>query len=244
MTEGPERGAAKTQRWHAQSRIPESAPPRHLGDMTNARCLASTTTALTLALASSALAVTLASGCGGASPAPPDAPAAPGPDLAGRWRSACVDPGNGQAFRLTFDLTATTWDLAYEAFGDAACGSPFLTVRITGPYTVQAPSATVAGAHEARFDFGTRTVTPASAAAVGFLGQACGGGTFTVGTATDISTGCAGLGAYPHGTCASDFDLVARDGDTLRFGKRPADNNMCTEAKRPTELSPVVLTRS
>jgi hypothetical protein len=86
-------------------------------------------------------------------------------------------------------------------------------------------------------------VTPSSAGAAAFLAQACGGGSFTSGTSTDISAGCAGLGMYPIASCASDYDLVARTDDHLRFGARPADNNMCTEDKRPTALSPILLER-
>jgi hypothetical protein len=57
-------------------------------------------------------------------------------DLAGRWRSACIDPGTGQALRLRLDVTAATWSLDYESFGDAACTSPALVVHIEGPYDV------------------------------------------------------------------------------------------------------------
>lgn len=41
--------------------------------------------------------------------------------------------------------------------------------------------------------------------------------------------------------CAADFDLVARSGDRLRFGARPADNDLCTADKRPTALRPMIL---
>jgi hypothetical protein len=186
--------------------------------------------------------VTLVAACGGKAPMTPDAPTA-AVDLAGRWRSPCVDPGSGQALRLTFELTATTWKLAYESFGDAACAVPALVVDIAGPYQVTRPSATVAGAHEATFGFATKTVTPRSEGAVDFLAKACGRGAYAVGVATDLASGCPGLGAYPIASCAADHDIVARNGDQLRFGARPTDNNMCTEDRRPTALSPIVLTR-
>jgi hypothetical protein len=54
-----------------------------------------------------------------------------------------------------------------------------------------------------------------------------------------LQTGCAGFGQYPGADCPADFDVVKRDGDDLFFGARPADNDMCTAAKRPTALSPV-----
>lgn len=53
--------------------------------------------------------------------------------------------------------------------------------------------------------------------------------------------GCAAFGQYPVDACPADYDLVARDGDTLYFGQRPADNDMCTPERRPTELSPLAL---
>jgi hypothetical protein len=181
--------------------------------------------------------------CGGSAPVAPDAPTSPVPDLAGRWGSGCIDPGSGSALRLTFGLTATAWALDYESFADAACQVPVLQVHIDGPYSITRPSPSVAGAYEGRFAFAQKTVTPASADAVSFLEQACGGGTFAVGVASDLSAGCAGLGAYPIASCPADFDLVARAGDLLQFGERPGDNNMCTEDRRPTALSPVQLVR-
>jgi hypothetical protein len=168
---------------------------------------------------------------------------APTIDLAGRWQSACTDPGSGQALRLHFDLTDEAWALDYESFGDAACAAPALTVHIEGPYAVTGTSATVTGAHEARFGFTRKTVTPSSDGAAAFLAQACGGGSFVAGTAADISGGCAGLGMYPIASCAADYDLVARTGGQLQFGARPADNDMCTEDRRPTALSTILLTR-
>jgi hypothetical protein len=181
--------------------------------------------------------VTCIAGCGSTQgPATSAAPLSPSSAaLAGRWGSACTDPGSGQAFRLRFDLTETTWSLAYEAFGDATCTTPTLTVQIDGGYTLGAASAVVAGAREGRFDFATKTVTPHNAGVADFLAQACGRTGFVVGRAADISVGCAGLGAYPVTECPADHDIVLfDDAGNLHFGARPQDNNMCTPDKRPT----------
>jgi hypothetical protein len=35
--------------------------------------------------------------------------------------------------------------------------------------------------------------------------------------------------------------MVSRHGDELRFGKRPADNNMCSADRRPSVLGDLVL---
>lgn len=157
-------------------------------------------------------------------------------DLVGKWKSACVDPGNGQGFTLSFDLTASNWKLDYDSFADATCATKNLTVHIEGAYRLGDASQSVMGAREGEFDFDVKTVTPASDGAAMFLGTACGGGTFTAGQATDILGGCAGIGAYPVADCPTDYDIIKRDGDTLTFGLRPMDNNMCSPDKRPTAL--------
>jgi hypothetical protein len=90
-------------------------------------------------------------------------------------------------------------------------------VHIDGPYELERPSTAVAGAWEAR-----------------------GAADFATGVAQDVlRTGCAGFGQYPGADCPADFAVVKRDGDDLFFGARPADNDMCTAARRPTALSPV-----
>lgn len=209
--------------------------------------------ARSLTLAVLAAAAPLAA-CGDAgSPAPadvdagavtPDAPVAP--DLAGRWKSACTPMSATQGFVLDFDLQAATWAVDYTVFGDAGCASPFLTVRIEGPYALTAPSAAVPGAWDARFGFTRKAITPHVDAAAQYLGSAggCGLTGFAVGAARDVSVdGCPNLGQRPIGACDADYDLAKLDGATLTFGSRPADNDMCTPAKRPTALSQVSVTR-
>jgi hypothetical protein len=162
------------------------------------------------------------------------------PDLIGAWKGDCQPASQGQSFSLAFDIGKDAWALDYVVYGDATCAGEFLTVRIEGPYEITGPSAGVAGAFEARFAFGTKTITPANGAAAGFLGSpaACGGGSWAAGQATEVlSIGCPGLGQYPQAQCGADYDVVSRTGDELRFGARPADNNMCTADRRPTALS-------
>ncbi|MFZ4735342.1 MAG: hypothetical protein ACOYM9_05330 [Bradymonadia bacterium] len=179
--------------------------------------------------------VLLQAACGGAGQVAPT-PAPAEPTLAGVWQSECIDPGNGQAFRLVFDLKTTDWTLDYTAFGDARCEAANLTVHIEGPYTLGAASKRVEGAREGEFGFARKSVTPHNDGAAGFLPQACGGGNFAVGVPTDITAGCPGLGAYPIEKCGTDHDIVHFKGNVLRFGARPADNDMCSLEKRPTAL--------
>jgi hypothetical protein len=158
-------------------------------------------------------------------------------DLEGRWRSDCVDPGTGQGFDLEFDISRESWALDYTAYGDVACEVPFLTVHIEGPYDLLDASTDVEGARQGNFHFAERTVTPHMDMAVDFLTEACGVENFASGEATDIlAEGCPGLGAYPVQSCSTDHDIVIRDGDTLTFGARPANNDMCTPENRPEAL--------
>ena len=165
------------------------------------------------------------------------------PDLAGNWLSPCFDQGDGTFANLDFDLAADEWALDYTVHGDEACMVPLVSVHIEGPYTLEQPSA-VDGAWEAVFAFDTKTITPHAPPLVEALdGAGCGTDPWAVGVTQSIAQGCAAFGQYPLKSCAADYDIVALDGDTLRFGARPADNDMCTPAKRPAELSPLAMAR-
>ena len=186
----------------------------------------------------------LAAGCSSTQKGPRESVKPTPANISGAWASACTDPGNGQAFLLMFDLTETTWALDYEAFSDAACAVPSITVHIEGGYELGVASTAVPGGREGRFDFGKKTVKPHTAGAAGFLAQACGREGFAAGTAYDISAGCPGLGAYPMSACPSDHDVVLLDEQgKLHFGLRPQDNNMCTPDKRPTARGPTLSRR-
>jgi len=176
--------------------------------------------------------------CGQGTSGAPDTPAGlTGPSLGGTWSGPCYPSpaGDGSFNQLTFRMTESTWDLDYVAHGDATCSgsATFLTVNIQGPYTIGAPSAVSPGAHEATFSFSKKTVTAGQEAAVGFLKEKCGFDA-KVGEPVDLANGCANLGAYPLASCKDDHDIVRLEGNSLSFGKRPADNNMCSPDKRPT----------
>ena len=162
-------------------------------------------------------------------------------DLSGRWRNACTPNGSGGGFSLDFEFTASEWKLDYVTYAEPACATRMVTVHIEGPYELGARSAQVSSAYDAVFRFTRKTVTAHSAGAVGFLsGLPMCTGPFEVGVARDIgASGCAGLGQRPIAACGQDYDLVSVEGDALRFGQRPADNDMCTAEKRPSALAPV-----
>ena len=198
---------------------------------------------LTIAIAS----LVASAACGAGSDTPPPSPPTSGaPDLAGHWRSSCVPTNGTQSVTLDFRNTASTWALDYVTYADMTCATPFVTAHIEGPYTVTGTSATVAGAWEARLAFDRKQVTPASAAAAGFLASAagCGRAGFSAATPTDVlELGCPGLGQLPRSTCAADYDLVSIGADGLRFGDRPKDNDLCTAGKRPAKLSALASAR-
>ena len=180
------------------------------------------------------------------STAPPlttaDAGVGTAPDLAGRWKSACTPMSASQWFVLDFDISRSTWAVDYTVFADSACATKFLTVRIEGPYELGAASSTVPGAFDAKFGFTKKAITPHLPAAADFLASAggCGAAGFTAGEPKDIAaTGCAGLGQRPISACSADYDIARLDGDVLTFGERPADNDMCSEGKRPKALAAV-----
>ncbi|MCU0436002.1 MAG: hypothetical protein MUC87_21265 [Bacteroidia bacterium] len=63
----------------------------------------------------------------------------------------------------------------------------------------------------------------------------------TVDVEQDVSAnGCSGWKSVKE--CPGDYDLLSMDKDgKLYFGNRPPDNDMCSEDKRPTSLTPPVV---
>lgn len=182
--------------------------------------------------------------CGGA-PAHPTS--TPDTSVAGHWLSTCTPAPQGDGstkyFTLDFHNTDQRWQVAYTLFGDPACTVKLVTVGIDGSYELGG-AAKVPGAREAVFRFEHKTITPAIAPLADALNHMCGDG-FAVGAPRDVyDQGCTGFGQYPRAACSADYDVVWRQGDELRFGKRPADNNMCSADRRPAELAELVLHRA
>lgn len=172
------------------------------------------------------------------------------PRLAGRYVSDCVPSpgadGTTQYVRLDFELTDSRWDLDYVVNADEACEVALVTTSISGPYVLERPSETVEGAWEARFAFDSKTIRPEIDALRDVLNgiEGCGAAEFVTGVAQDVhAVGCPAFGQYPSAVCMADYDLVHLDEAGLRFGERPADNDLCTPARRPTALSPLVSRR-
>ena len=207
------------------------------------------------------VALGLLAACGGSSSTmnpdlTPDAAAEPDatapdatPDITGAWVSECLPAADGSYFVLDFDIAQDSWDLDYVVYGDDACTTKLVTVHIDGPYELGDASAAVDGAYEGLFSFTNKTITPHADGLVDVLNgadPACGAATWALDVTQSVyETGCAGFGQYPMADCTADYDLVYldADADTLQFGARPADNDMCSAAERPTALNPALFTR-
>lgn len=163
---------------------------------------------------------------------PPPTP----PNLVGTWHGPCA-PSAKESFKQTLVVTATRWDLTEESFADTTCTKRASLALSGGPYTFGEQSTTVTTAWNAVFSFDKRELTADNAKTAKALGKLCGVKKMKAGTAVSIlDKGCAKLGFKPLAACGGDFDLVTIEGLQLKLGARPADNDLCTEAKRPTSL--------
>ncbi|MBA3550445.1 MAG: hypothetical protein H0T76_28550 [Nannocystis sp.] len=169
-------------------------------------------------------------------------------DLVGSFKSpGCESYPNGMGgdnyLTRDFTLTETTWHLDLVLYGDAGCTAKLFTSVIDGPYTLLGASATVAGATEGDFGFGTIVWTAHMAnMADTFTMAGCGAAPWEVEVPQDVTaTGCIGV-AHSIAQCPTDHDVVSLAGDDLYFGQRITD--MCSEAGRPAALGPFPVVRA
>lgn len=164
--------------------------------------------------------------------------------LSGTYASlAPEDWGRGTFGTRKFTFRNGRWTLDFALALDPAMANKVFAFRTRGSYVVGARSAVAPGAFNAVFREDAKYVTliagdPKLAQAFGLAG--CG---LVAGVEKDISlTGCASW--KPVSACAEDHDLLMLDSSGgLRFGVRPADNDMCTADKRPIKLLPAVVKR-
>lgn len=157
--------------------------------------------------------------------------------------SGAEDWGRGTFGTREFNFKDGQWALKFTLALDPQMRNKVFEFRTHGHYFIGAASKTVPGAFDALFTEDAKYVTlhgrdPQLVAAFGLA--EC---KLTAGSETDISRdGCALW--KPVAVCREDHDLLALDErGGVRFGVRPADNNMCSAAKRPTALLPAVLKR-
>ena len=199
------------------------------------------------ALVLSTLSLGLAAGCATSGSAASHTKVKPN-DLQGAWTSAVCESmpnpdGSKTYFQRHFTMTEKDWTLHFNAFGDPGCSVKLFTARVEGPYTLVKDSEKVAGATEANFGFGRHYMTAyVQPIADWFQGARCGTQPWKLGEEQETSnTGCVFF--KPVSACGLDHDVVKVDGKQLFFGQRPADNDMCTEGKRPMALTQVAVVR-
>ena len=163
--------------------------------------------------------------------------------LAGTYASPAPELWYGGHGTRRFTFETGQWSLVFTHALDAQMQRPTFRFRTHGPYRIGAESSALPGAFEAVFFEDSKHVSllaedPALAQAFGLAG--CG---LVPGREKDVSVeGCAGW--RPVAQCREDHDLLALGADGgLHFGRRPRDNDMCTAARRPTELLPAVYRR-
>ena len=188
--------------------------------------------------------------CPGAQKIVDKVPAGPEkPLIAGKFANeGCLSAPNADGttsyLTLTFDVNPSTWASDVMMYGEETCTTKQGTIHMEGQYTIGNPSVAVPGAFEMDATFAKRTITPHVDGYIALMQSlSCGKAPYAVNQAQDIgAAGCKDMGFPSITECPRDHDLLKVEGDgSLRFGKRPADNNMCAPDKRPAELSTVVL---
>ena len=139
---------------------------------------------------------------------------------------------------FTFDKG--NWTLKFTLGLDPNLENQVFEFRTFGKYQVLQPSKFVNNAYQANFGEDKKFVTlktenPQLLEAFGF--SSCG---LSLNIEKDISIeGCSLW--KPVAVCPVDHDLLSLDDEgRLFFGVRPADNDMCSEDKRPKALTPGV----
>lgn len=195
-------------------------------------------------LASAVFALLALMACPGAQKITDKMPKPAIPVISGKFASdACVAQpqadGTTSYTKTAYTFTPTTWAMDVDSFGDEACATPLGTLHADGPYTVSGPSTKVPGAFDADLVFQHRTITPHHEGYIALMqSMSCGKAPYAVDQAQDVlTTGCPEMGVPSLADCPREYDLVKVEGNALTFGKRPADNNICTVEKRPSELS-------
>jgi hypothetical protein len=163
--------------------------------------------------------------------------------LAGVYESAAPEKWYGGYGTRSFTFNQGRWALTFVHALDAEMKQKTFAFRTEGTYRVGGRSGSVNGAYEAVFFEDRKFLTlltpdPKLAQAFGMADCA-----LKYQEEVEISqSGCAGW--KPVTQCREDHDLLAMDAKGLYFGERPADNDMCSAARRPKSLrEPVVRQR-
>jgi hypothetical protein len=148
----------------------------------------------------------------------------------------------GQAWgQRVFTFDKGKWTLVFTLGLDPELKMKVFEFRTVGTYRLLEPSQVVANTYHAVFyeDKKFVTVRTTDQNLINAFGFApC---QMTPNVEKDISdNGCAAWKSVK--ACPGDYDLLSLDKEgKLYFGARPADNDMCSPEKRPTQLTPPVV---
>lgn len=160
--------------------------------------------------------------------------------LRGTYASPAVETWYGGYGTREFVFADGQWQLIFTHALDPQMVLRTFQFRTGGAYRIGAAHATVPSAFEADFDEEWKHLTLLTNDPQVIAGMGLADCALTPNLETDISaTGC---GPWPSvADCGTDHDLLALDASGLRFGERPADNDMCSPDRRPDALlQPVV----
>ena len=203
--------------------------------------------------------VAITAGCPAAQPIKDMKPTAPAlPALIGKYESDCT-AGTGADGMTSYEKTALdvsagapgaagagTWARDVVVYNDDKCTTKSGTMHDDGGYTMKAPSATLPGAFDVELTTAHRTLTPHVDGYIALMqSYGCGKTPYAVNQPQDVlASGCKDLGFVAANQCATAFDVVKIDAQSLVFGKRPGDGDQCSVAKRPSALGVILKRRT
>lgn len=162
------------------------------------------------------------------------------PSLAfGTWRSTACETVDAATYQIrTYRIAANGVFADWERFSSADCAptSRLYTIRMGGSSKLDRLASAVSGALEVRVFIDEKAVLPTSAAGEARLRAECPTAKLEQGVETDVTRmGCGSI-VPTHEACPVEYDLMKLGWKTLTFGDRARP--LCTEATRPTTLSP------
>lgn len=152
-----------------------------------------------------------------------------------------VDWGQGTFGKREFTFENGKWSLKFILAFDPEMKNQIFVFRTVGTYSILDKSKNVNGAYNALFIENQKFVTLKTDIPDVIQGFGFASCDLTKDVEKNISeSGCSLWKSVAD--CSEDHDLLKMDTDgKLYFGVRPPDNDMCTQDKRPTSLTPAVV---
>jgi hypothetical protein len=159
------------------------------------------------------------------------------PNLVGTWKSPTPEfAGNGHYAVREFSFNGPRMEHTFTLAADKDMKKIIYIYRVEGSVELGSPSTKVAGAFDLQIKPSKKLVTlktkdKLTIEDIGF--KEC---KLTTGKEKDISSsGCSVLRSINE--CSVEYDLVKIEGEQLRLGERPVDNEVCSPENRPEMLA-------